>query len=365
MIRRRITCLFAALLLTLAMVLSACQSSPEAPGESVRVTDCVSDDVSQNPGSGSIAADSFTDTSGDTDSVAPPEGGIIPPDVEGTVSTPLMWHVTAPQGGELYLLGSIHVGLKDTCLFTDAVYNAFDACDALAVECDVLELEGDMSASVNALRQMVYKDGSSISAHIDGETYEAARAILTEAGYYSRFMDYYYPIVWQEMIDDIFSERTEYKTELGVDRYFLSEAKRLGKEVLEVEDYMETYAALAGLSYKTQAFLLNESIAEETVTMYNEGLSQLYGVWKAGVLSDVEEYLADDTTGYTPEELECVAEYDQALMTDRNVLMVAKADEYLRDGRRVFYVVGLAHMIGEDGLVQSLTAKGYDVQQVH
>ena len=103
MIKNRITCVLLSLLLTLAAILSSCQTASPTPEESAQI----SGDIT------SVGA-------GESD-VAPPESGIIPPDVEGTVSTPLMWHVTAEGGGELYLLGSIHVGLDDTCLFTDAV----------------------------------------------------------------------------------------------------------------------------------------------------------------------------------------------------------------------------------------------------
>lgn len=48
----------------------------------------------------------------------------------------------------------------------------------------------------------------------------------------------------------------------------------------------------------------------------------------------------------------------------RNKLMVERASEYLRDHKNVFYVVGLAHMLGDDGLVASLENRGYTVSQI-
>lgn len=379
MIKNRITCAFIAMLLAVATVLSSCGTSPADKQDNVSNT-AVGDADSTTGNARDSGADSTPDTDGssgthgtsdsgspdDTGDV-PAQGGIIAPDIDGTVSTPLMWHVTSESGGELYLLGSIHLGLMDTCLFADEVYDAFDACDALAVECDVLEIEGDMAMSIKALRQMVYKDGTSIRAHIDDATYETARSILEQAGYYNRFMDYYTPIVWQQTIDQILAESTVFGAEYGVDRYFLSEAKRLGKDVLEIEDYMETYEALASLSDKTQALLLSESVSEEALASYNSGIAQMYVLWKLGNLADVETYLGGETSdadGRTPEELECMEEYHRTLVEDRNKIMVDKAAEYLREGRRVFYVVGLAHMVGEGGIVESLGSMGYDVRQI-
>lgn len=360
--KNRITCMLMVVLFVLATILSSCQSAPSEPKDSAQIT---GSDTAENTSDGTQGSSGTDDTSGSDSNVTPPDGGIIPPDVEGTVSTPLMWHVTSENGGELYLLGSIHVGLDDTCLFSDAVYDAFDACDAIAVESDVIAIENDMAASVQMLRQMVYTDGSSIRAHVDDASYEAAKALMEEAGYYNRFMDYYCPVVWEQMIDQILIERTSYKMENGVDRYFLSEAKRLGKDVLEVEDYMQTYAALAALSDKTQAYLLRQSVDEETVSSYSEAIAHLYDLWKAGNLGDVEEAISGDTTGYTPEELECAEEYDRTLVANRNTIMVSKADEYLRDGKHVFYVVGLAHMVGDGGIVKSLAEMGYNVQQMN
>ena len=73
-------------------------------------------------------------SNGSGDANYPSEGGsgIAAPDVEGELSTPLMWRVASPDGkGEIYLLGSIHLGYEDTCLFPDEVYAAFDSCDNL------------------------------------------------------------------------------------------------------------------------------------------------------------------------------------------------------------------------------------------
>ena len=40
------------------------------------------------------------------------------------------------------------------------------------------------------------------------------------------------------------------------------------------------------------------------------------------------------------------------------------ADEALRAGKNVFYIVGIAHMLGEDGIVEGLRQLGYTVTQV-
>ncbi len=41
-----------------------------------------------------------------------------------------------------------------------------------------------------------------------------------------------------------------------------------------------------------------------------------------------------------------------------------KAVEWLKAGDKVFFAVGAAHLIGEDGLVELLRAEGYTVEQL-
>ena len=47
-----------------------------------------------------------------------------------------------------------------------------------------------------------------------------------------------------------------------------------------------------------------------------------------------------------------------------NLKMAETAEHYITDGKTVFYVVGLAHMLGEGGLVQLLKQSGYTVERV-
>jgi uncharacterized protein YbaP (TraB family) len=46
---------------------------------------------------------------------------------------------------------------------------------------------------------------------------------------------------------------------------------------------------------------------------------------------------------------------------ERNANMVEKAREYLQSGKTVFCAVGLAHLLGEGGMVEALREAGYTV----
>ena len=52
------------------------------------------------------------------------------------------------------------------------------------------------------------------------------------------------------------------------------------------------------------------------------------------------------------------------VIIQRNEGMLEVALEYLESGETVFYAVGLAHLLQENGLVDTLQTAGYTVEQV-
>ena len=59
-----------------------------------------------------------------------------------------------------------------------------------------------------------------------------------------------------------------------------------------------------------------------------------------------------------------LADYNKAMLDDRNQGMAQAALSYLQSGDTVFLAVGTAHMLDEMGLVQLLTDAGCTVERV-
>ncbi len=310
------------------------------------------------------AAESVTEstTVSVTEPTTPPAAEPDPEDI----STPYFWKVTGNgYEGEFYLLGSIHVGDINTNFYPREITDAFEKSQYLAVESDIIAVESDLALQVKMVQALMYPKGLTISDLIGTELYETARKILFENGYYNQSLDMLRPIYWMSLIDSIAITKTDYSVDFGVDRYFLSQAKEMKKPILEIEDPIKTYEALAALSPKTQKFLLNEAVQPDYFAASREGIEALYSVWKTGDMTGKEDLFADASTeGMTEEEIKAYEEYTAMLLTTRNAAMVETTINYLDSGEDIFYIVGLAHMFGEDGIVNSLIEQGYTVTQV-
>ena len=66
----------------------------------------------------------------------------------------------------------------------------------------------------------------------------------------------------------------------------------------------------------------------------------------------------------TAEELVLYQEYVDKVIIQRNEGMLEVAIDYLESGETVFYAVGMAHLLQENGLVDTLRAAGYTVEQL-
>ncbi|MBQ1436598.1 MAG: TraB/GumN family protein, partial [Ruminococcus sp.] len=73
----------------------------------------------------------------------------------------------------------------------------------------------------------------------------------------------------------------------------------------------------------------------------------------------------DEYAKLTDEEKELYADYQKTMLTDRNVGMADKAEEYLASGKNVFVAVGAGHMVSDEGVVQLLKNRGCKVERVN
>lgn len=279
--------------------------------------------------------------------------------------TPLLWKVTGKDSnGVIYLFGSIHVADESAYPLPNAVMTAFDSCDALAVECDTKNANIDYN---KFYKSMMYKDGSTIDKHISADIYSKASKIVEEK-YGKQTLEmfmHYKPIMWQIMIDQIFMSECDLTPEHGIDSYFLDLADEENKKVMEIESIDIQNKLLSGFSEELQEILLSEAVNTQ-VENYSKGLNELYEAWIAGDIKLLEALaLGEAPVGdFTDKEKKLIDEYNKEMITDRNIGMFNKAKEYLKDNMEVFYVVGEAHMIGENGIVKLLTDAGYTVERV-
>ena len=273
--------------------------------------------------------------------------------------TPLMWHVTSPGGQTMYLFGSIHVGTADIYPLPDFVMDAFHRSDYLAVEFDMLSIVRYMGAMQ---RLMMYPEGMTVVDDIGEELHERATAFLAENGRPNLHLDGFKPMMWHSTILEVATHRAGLLPRYGLDVFFLQEAVEHDMGILEVESALSQMEIVFGFSMPLQIALLEEAL--EDIDQAAQELLELYSLWKQGDAQGIRVMLGQDYIQYYIHEDELFAEYWYAMMTRRDIHMAEMARSYMAEGKKVFFVVGLAHFLVDDGVIDLLIQNGYDVVRV-
>ena len=277
----------------------------------------------------------------------------------------LMWQVTKDgYTGQFYLLGSIHAAKDDIYPMPEKVQKAYNNCDNIAVECNVVKAENnltkDFQKSYEYSLAYMYADGTKIYDHIDKNIYEGAKKILKDNTLYISAFDKMTPAFWSSMLDQVLIEKCGLDTKQGIDRHFINSAEKDNKNILEIESFEFQNELLNNFSDKTYEILI-ESYVENNMDEITAQLLDLYDAVITGDLEKAQEANETDYSDLTEEEVELMKDYDKKLLSDRNITMTQKAEEYIAKNKSVLYIVGAAHMLGDDGIVKLLQNNGYTV----
>lgn len=313
-------------------------------------------------------------------------------------ATPLFYHVTGKDGQEMWLLGTIHVGDERTAYLPDEIYDALLSSDALAIECnqDAFEeqLEEDEELRKTVSDAYYYSDGTTIKDHlVTPDLYEDAVKMMKATGNYNFNAEHARPSVWSSSISAFCLQQGYGLTrEKGVEERLLDLVEENGIPIWEVESTLFQIQMDSKYSPELQEVLLFSVMGVDTQE-YAEESRELYELWCAGDEEALREEVKDEPwelkeEDFTLEDLsdedlerakkiladldninaqlaKVSEEYEKAMSVDRNEGMLKVAKEYLESGDVVFYAVGLAHLLAENGLVNTLRDAGYTVELVN
>ena len=368
---------YLALLLALLLTVSSCFSGDKPPvntTDTVEITSQVAQPDSTAPDDTSDAPDETSVTSDDTQETFPPidlDFDPIATDAEGNVANPettirpLLYRVADTKGHQIWLFGSIHVGILTMTELPPYIINAYKNASALAVEVDTIEAQQNESVMVNALSRLVYTDGSTIRDHISEELYQEAVAIFRLHQIYNPALDQYMPAFWSSMIDSFLTENDQISSNYGVDLTLLQKAKADRKSIISIESALSQYQMMGDWSPALQENLLASSVTSyKNPVAATYQLEQMLYAWCTGDAALLRDLSSDDAEDLDETEKQLYEEYKKTMITDRDAKMTDFARDCLAEGKEVFICVGAAHVIGENGIVDRLTAEGYTVEIV-
>ncbi len=269
----------------------------------------------------------------------------------GSQKSHIFWKAQSTQN-TVYLLGSIHVLRAEDYPLAPEVYDAFQQVSTVMFEVDLEGLSSPES-QMNMLKKGFLPPGQNLQSMLSGENYETAKQGMAELGMNIEAFDRMKPWMAATAITAMELQKLGFESALGVDRHFFQKAQQDGKTIVGLESIEFQLSLLDNLSSSVQELFLLQSL--EDLKNIQERIRDLVQAWTEGDVPTLEGILSS---------MKEYPELYDALVVQRNNDWLPQIETALQEAKPVLIVVGTLHLIGKDGLVQALKAKGYTLQQL-
>lgn len=270
----------------------------------------------------------------------------------------------------MYLFGSMHIVNFDDFDMPKYVMDAYNESDYLAVEIDINKYMEDQKVMQEMALDMMYPDGTTIKDHVDKEFYNKLINFMKEKKMYNPLYENFKLYGIESLITSYMTDEAGLKEDDGIDTHMLDLAKKENKEILEVETFELQMKLTSDAPDRYYEIAILTYIEDYEKSL--DSLKELYSAWKKGDIEALEklsesEITKEDIEKYklTKEDLKMLEDYNNAMLRDRNIGMKNKFNEYFNGNKKVFYMVGAAHLVGDEGLASLLEKEGYTVTRVN
>jgi uncharacterized protein YbaP (TraB family) len=262
------------------------------------------------------------------------------------------WKVTG-KSGVVYVVGSVHLLSSDFYPLQPPLEAAYKDADLLVEEVDMAELT-DPTSQVSLLGRAMLPSSTPLDKVISADTYAMLSKRAGALGLPLEPFKMLKPWMVALTLVQIEWQQAGFDPQLGLDKHFYDQAKADGKTTQGLETAEYQISRLDGLTMEQQEHLLSESLKEMDDEKAN--MKKLVDAWRTGDTPSVEKIVLAD--------LKAEPVLYQRLLVERNRNWMPKIEALFSRPKHALLVVGAAHLVGPDGLLAALKAKGYTVEQL-
>ncbi|MEM1001929.1 MAG: TraB/GumN family protein [Bacteroidota bacterium] len=259
-----------------------------------------------------------------------------------------LWKI---EGNELtsasYLFGTIHITCNAN--LEGKIDTALKNTEQLVLELDF----DDPQLQANMMQSIMMKEDSKISDFLSEEDYKILDEFLTkELGMGLTMMNQMKPFFIQASLYPKLIDCPMQSYELQL----VETSKAQNEEVFGLETVQEQMQVFDDIPYEDQLKDLVK-MAKDNMAKDKTLFAEMVEIYES---EDIEAML--DMTG--DEDYSTISQHQDLLLENRNKNWISKIESYAKD-KPTFFGVGAAHLAGNNGVIQLLRDKGYQVTPVY
>jgi len=268
---------------------------------------------------------------------------------------PLLWKVSDADNA-VYLLGSFHLLKPEDYPLSKDIDAAFDDAKTVVFEVEPSSLGAPETAE--KFRQAAgYADGRTLSQVLPKAAHERLDKLLAVSGGSAAQVEQVEP--WAVNLSLVLgmTQAMGFRQEQGLDATLMQRAAAAQKPVAGLETVDDQIGALDSMPMDEQVSGLEELLKDPQETLGE--LLEMHDWWKRGDIAKLDRKLRVDMQRKTPVSY-------RLINVQRNDRWVPKIEQRLGEPGtdNTLVVVGAMHLLGADGVVDKLRAKGYTVERI-
>ncbi len=259
----------------------------------------------------------------------------------------------ASERGTFYLQGSVHLLKAKDYPLDPAIEAAYANSDTLIFETDMEEMLSPRTQQL-LLEKAILPGDRTLKNELDAETYAMLEKEFAKAGLPAAMIQKFKPWFATMTLALLRMQEMGLDPNLGLDQHFHRKAMadrkpETGLETVEFQiNLFDTLSEGDQNGYTKHA--LKELEQMETL------LDEMLAAWKSGGVDKLDEIMREGFKDYP--------DMYRQFVTDRNKAWVEKLDGMADPDRTGMVVVGVAHLAGEEGLLELMKARGYAIEQL-
>jgi uncharacterized protein len=252
----------------------------------------------------------------------------------------------------VYVLGSIHTLRASDYPLAPAIMDAYRDSKALVMEIDLNEMESpDVQAEM--LQSAALPEGKSLEQIVGPARYARAQTLVRDVGLDLSMFGGYAPWFVAEAVSQLQLAQLGFDPQSGVEMFFMGRARGDGKDVSGLETAHEQLTIFESMPMDSQAEYMMSSL--EQAHDLPKQVNDMVQAWRRGdtawFQTEIKSDLGKDPALY------------QSMVVARNRKWIAKIEAMLDDDKNYLIIVGTAHLVGPDSVIDLLKKDGIRAAQ--
>ncbi len=261
-----------------------------------------------------------------------------------------VWKIEG-KGTTIYVGGSIHILREQDYPLPKEFEKAYNNSEVLVLEVDI-DPKGSMESISKLIGLTLYPSNKSLKTVLRKEVYEKLDSAFITNGLVLENMIGYKPVMAVLTLSMAELRKIGMNTK-GVDKYFYEKATESGRNLLFLESADFQMNLLTQLGEDNENEYVLHSLEE---SRYYREFDSLIEKWRKGnnteLIELIDAYKRDHSTLY------------QSLLLERNNNWMPHLESYLETPEIEFIIVGAMHLYGQDGILQQMKNRGYQVNHL-